>query len=187
MEPARILESKKRYRKLLRNRLLQMRARERLSKSRIIAHQLFSDSSFQKARNILCYAALPTEVQTRLILKEGLRRRKKMYLPVISESGRSIQIYRMTHFAFIRGLYGIPEPPRRLRHKGKLSELDLVIVPGLGFDKRGYRIGRGAGYFDRLLAKSKKAFKIGLAYREQIVGKVPVLPHDIRMHRVLTD
>ena len=68
---------------------------------------------------------------------------------------------------------------------GKPEELELVIVPGLGFDREGGRIGRGEGYFDRFLAEAKRAYKIGLAFECQMVERVPCESSDVILDEIL--
>jgi 5-formyltetrahydrofolate cyclo-ligase len=65
--------------------------------------------------------------------------------------------------------------------------MDLIIAPGVAFDRRGGRLGRGGGYYDRLLRRAEKVPVIGLCFREQLVKKVPMKPHDVRMNKVITD
>lgn len=84
------------------------------------------------------------------------------------------------------GSYGILEPPFDPERIGQPEDLDLVIVPGIGFDLKGGRLGRGEGYFDRFLGEVAKAYKIGLAFECQIVEKIPRGLEDICINEVLT-
>jgi len=69
-----------------------------------------------------------------------------------------------------------------------VSRLDVVVVPGLGFDHSGQRLGRGAGFYDRFLARPElRAFKVGIALDEQLVDKVPMESHDVPLDAVVTD
>jgi 5-formyltetrahydrofolate cyclo-ligase len=65
--------------------------------------------------------------------------------------------------------------------------MDLIIVPGVAFDRKGGRLGRGAGYYDRLLRKARSVPKIGLCFREQLVRKVPMKKHDMSVDKIITD
>ena len=76
------------------------------------------------------------------------------------------------------GSYGILEPNSEKIRKISTEKIDLIIVPGIGFDSKGNRIGHGKGYYDNLLKNSKKAIHIGLAFEKQIVIKIPVEYHD---------
>ena len=82
------------------------------------------------------------------------------------------------------GRFGVREP-RGGRPAVDVKQLDLILVPGLGFDRRGGRLGRGRGYYDRLLSCSV-AKRIGVAFTEQCVPEAPVEPHDMRMNCIVS-
>ena len=132
--------------------------------------------------------ALREEVDTKSFVLKALSLGKKVYLPRIHRREKQLGIYWIERLSDLRrGPYGIYEPRPRKHYRGRPEELDLVVIPGLGFDRRGARLGRGQGYFDQLLKKTKKAYKIGVAFREQIVKKIPVARHDVCVDRVITD
>ncbi len=83
--------------------------------------------------------------------------------------------------------YGGIQEPKRSCPMSLPSQMDLIIVPGVAFDIRGYRLGRGGGYYDRLLRKAPCVPKIGLCFREQRVRKLPAAFHDVMMDSVITD
>ncbi len=144
---------------------------------------------FRRARNIMAYMALPHEVDTRRILQKALRLKKNVFLPALSRARREIRIFQITDLKrdLAPGNYGILEPRAARCAAGRPSALDLVLVPGLGFDRRGARLGHGKGYFDKFLKKVKRAKKIGIAFREQVLEKIPLERHDQRVERVITD
>jgi 5-formyltetrahydrofolate cyclo-ligase len=84
----------------------------------------------------------------------------------------------------VTGHFGIREPGLHCREI-RLNQLDLVLVPGLAFDPRGRRLGRGKGYYDRVLSAARGVF-CGVAFDQQIVGEVPVAPHDASVSCILT-
>lgn len=137
----------------------------------------------------MTYVALSDEVDTRELILKALALRKNVYAPRVLRKRKEIGIFQIRHpLKELRGgTYGIQEPGVANRSQGDPARLDLVIVPGLGFDRRGARLGRGGGYFDRFLLKAKRARKIGLAFREQMVRKIPTGCHDVRVDRVITD
>lgn len=137
----------------------------------------------------MTYVALSDEVDTRELILKALALRKNVYAPRIFKKRKEIGIFQIRHPRkdLRKGTYGIQEPGALSFHQGNPARLDLVIVPGLGFDRRGGRLGRGGGYFDRFLLKTNRARKIGLAFREQMVRKIPIGSHDIRVDRVITD
>lgn len=83
------------------------------------------------------------------------------------------------------GSYGILEPPFDQKRVGPPENLDLVVIPGIGFDHEGGRLGRGEGYFDRFLREAKKAYKIGLAFRCQVVERIPQTVDDVTLDEIL--
>jgi 5-formyltetrahydrofolate cyclo-ligase len=83
---------------------------------------------------------------------------------------------------------GIREPKINKIYEKDIDDIDIVIVPGAGFDNKGNRLGYGAGYYDKLLSKSKKKISaIALAFEEQIAEKIPAEPHDIKVDIIITD
>lgn len=176
---------------LLRNEL--RRKREALGRgeckrrSEEIIRQLLAHPRFKSAHTILAYVATGREVETRPFLEEALRGGKKVYLPrVIDTLQKEFAAVEMKSLDELRpGSYGILEPPAGPERRARPDNLDLVVVPGAGFDRAGGRLGRGEGYFDRFLEKAKQAYKIGLAYECQMVDEVPREANDMRVNEVL--
>jgi len=174
----------------LRKALLEKRSsislRSRCAKSRRILQKLSREPVFQRAEHVAFYYGISPEVETKPFLKHILKD-KTIYLPRIGPQ-RSLTLGRVRSLS--RGLeknaYNIMEP-KAFCEKRAAARMDVIIVPGVAFDKRGGRLGRGGGYYDRLLRRSKKVVKIGLCFREQIVKKVPMTARDVRVDRVITD
>ncbi len=151
---------------------------ERLRKSRIIQEKLFATEEFQRARVVLFYASFDGEVETFEMMEQSQGQGKKVALPVIELQSRKIMpvIVEDLHKDLIVGTYNIKEPARNCRRFIDQSEIDLVVVPGLAFDRHNRRLGRGGGYYDRLLRDlSPETPAIGLAFDFQILDD---LPHD---------
>lgn len=148
---------------------------------------LTRSAEFKRARNIMTYVPLSNEVDTWTFLSDASRHQKNIYVPKIHARRKTMSAVKISNPIkdLKKGSYGIFEP--RGRHLPRLnpSRLDLVIVPGLGFDRSGGRLGRGAGYFDRFLKRTGKAKKIGLAFREQMKRKIPMESHDVYLDRVI--
>ena len=155
-------------------------------KSRRILRKLFREPAFRSAERVAFYYGITPEVETNSFLKKILKE-KKIYFPRIGPK-KSLTLCRIRSISkdLKKGAYNIMEP-RAFCEKCPASQMDVIIVPGVAFDKRGGRLGRGGGYYDRLLRKARKAVKIGLCFREQIVKKVLMEAHDVRMDRVITD
>lgn len=154
---------------------------QKLSESQKVFSELELMQEFVLAKRILCYWSLPDELQTQLFIDKWYSK-KKIYLPRIDNN--ELKVIRYSGIEFMQtGSFGILEP------KGDciedLRKIDLIIVPGVAFSNNGNRLGRGGGYYDRLLQKTPKAYKIGVGYSVQLKESVPVLPHDIKMDSIL--
>lgn len=154
---------------------------EKINKSNQILEKIESLIFFRKAVNILFYHSLPDEVQTGRAI-ELWSHSKNIYLPVVD--GDELRIRKYDKELLKKGSYDILEPQGEdLRD---LSVIDLVIVPGVAFDKKGNRLGRGKGYYDRLL-KNIKAVKIGICYDFQIADKIPADEHDVPLDGIICE
>ena len=160
---------------------------QRLAKSKKIFLKLSRDEFFRDAAHVALYCGITPEVVTRPFLKAILKD-KKVYFPRVEPGSRSMKFRRVLSCSrdLVRGTYGIMEPKARCPAYPS-SRMDIIIVPGMAFDRRGVRLGRGAGYYDRLLKKAPKVVKIGLCFREQLIRKVPMTEHDVAVDRVITD
>ena len=184
--------SLKEQKRLLRLELRQQRANltpgERFRQSGRILKQLFQHPRFLNARSVLFYLAREEEVETRPLLDEILREQKKAYVPRLDLKAKQLQMIEIRGWSELKpGAYGILEPAFDPERVGNPAALDLAIVPGMAFDREGGRLGRGEGYFDRFLQEAGRAYKIGLAFKFQLVEEVPCEAHDVRVDEVLTE
>ena len=140
------------------------------------------------------YLSTPSEISTESIQWDLLGRGMRFAVPVWKadsyvwswvEAERGGAEKKAAASAWRIGRFGLPEPRRFLPVAG--NELRVILVPGLAFDGAGNRLGRGGGYFDRLLAASPDAFRIALALESQILEHVPTAPHDVPMDAILTE
>lgn len=159
---------------------------ERTRKSRIIKKKLFNTSEFKRAKKVMFYLPIDGEVDTREMIKEALNKGKRVYVPVCKKNKimRPCVIYSATRLK--KGLYGINEPV--FRRFAPSRTLDLVVVPGVAFNKKGLRLGRGKGFYDKFLCclpESTSSF--GLAFDFQILPYLPSTPSDIRVSRVISN
>jgi len=160
-----------------------------------IEKRLISLDVFQAAQCILMYVSFRSEVATRRLLDDIIKSGKKLVLPVVDASHKVLTLYEVKDTAHLRpGFMGIPEPGIDVNRKVTLDEIDLVVIPGTGFDPQGNRIGYGGGYYDRLLSlESKQLAKVehittvALAFEEQIGEEIPAEPHDIKVDMIITD
>ena len=158
---------------------------ERTRKSNLIKNRLFRTRVFQKAKNIMCYIAFGGEVETRQMIRDARTQGKRVAVP-LSKTQRSIRPCVLEgDMRLVRGPHGTQEPAQ-----GRLltfKDLDLVIVPGVAFDLKGNRIGRGWGCYDYFLKKiPKDTPTIGLAFDFQILPALPAKAHDVSVDRILS-
>ena len=141
---------------------------------------------FNSAKCVLLYASKGGEVHTDGIIRSALSLGKKVALPVTIKEGHVLELYEIKSIEELsEGAFGILEPARNPERRVQPEEVELVVVPGVSFDRRGHRIGYGLGYYDSLL-KKVEGCKVGLAYDMQIVGHVPDEPHDVAVDMIIT-
>ncbi len=162
---------------------------ERLAKSRIIFDRLFRLPEFRKALTILFYFPFNGEVNTVEMIKQAQKLGKRIGLPRIMRDKKRIipAIVDSLEEDLETGPYGIKQPKTNRLQALRLENLDMVIVPGVAFDKRNNRLGRGGGYYDRFLKSLPSLIPtVGLAFDFQIVDHLPQQEkHDIPVTKVL--
>jgi len=156
-------------------------------KSERIGKKLFSMREFKKARSVMFYVSSGNEVETRRMIRSALKAGKRVAVPFMHDN--MIYASRLMNYEkeLTKGAFGIPEPEREYRRKVKPGTIDLVIVPGVAFDRTGGRMGFGGGCYDEFLRKAKGAVFIGLAFTCQIADKLPLDEHDVKMHKIVTE
>jgi 5-formyltetrahydrofolate cyclo-ligase len=151
-----------------------------MEQSEKILAKLEQHPDFTKAEIVMLYSALPDEVQTQAFL-EKWHLKKKIILPtVVGDDIIPVEYGKDTAFAI--GDFNIMEPQNDPYHGG----FDLIVVPGVAFDRKGNRLGRGRGYYDRFLCQHLEVKRIGICFDFQLVDEVPSEPFDIRMDEVLS-
>lgn len=175
----------------LRKRILKRRDKEpediRRKKSRKIKKRLFSLKEFKKALTILSYYSKGSEVETKEMMEEALRKGKRVLLPKIREGEIYLGEIKDLEKDVEKGSFGILEP-KKTSKRATPKGIDLVILPGIVFDLKGERIGYGEGYYDHFLKKiPKKIPLIGLAYDFQVIKNISGKKHDRRVSKVITE
>lgn len=159
-----------------------------IEKSNKIKKLLFGLVEFQQACTILFYVSYNNEVYTHQMIKESLLSGKNVIVPISKKQDRSLILSKLEKWEDLEiGSYRILEPRANKIKEISHDEIELIIVPGVGFDINGHRIGHGKGYYDNLLKKSKNVFTIGLAFEFQIVKKIPIEKHDIPVNKIITE
>ena len=175
-------------RKQLREKLHAMSESARHDKSIAACGFLASSPEFSAARVIMLYLSTQTEVDTSPLALRAWQAGKTVVVPKVSWDQRRmmpVEITSLTDQMTTSGP-GVREPIGG--RPCPVDYIDLVVVPGLGFSPKGYRIGRGMGFYDRFLAQPEFiGVSCGLAFDEQIVENLPVLDHDIPLSMLVTD
>lgn len=192
--------TKQALRKDLRAKLADLDDEAILRASQAVAEKLFALPEYAQSKGVACFLSMPKEFNTRPILERIFQDGKRAYLPrVESVKEHTMSMLESSSLmdidAFPPGRWNIPEPardgPARVEACEDGSELDLIVVPGLAFDEKGGRLGQGAGFYDRYLAKvdeckGKGAVKlVGVTLDELMIAEVPRDDHDFVMHKVL--
>ncbi|MFQ5602670.1 MAG: 5-formyltetrahydrofolate cyclo-ligase [bacterium] len=158
-----------------------------VARSRTIFHQLPAISEFEAARTIHCYVAWKNEVDTHALIKNLLAKNRTVVVPVVNVAAHTLFHSQIRDFDELRpGAYGILEPPADLIRPVEVSCIDLVIVPGVAFDRQGNRLGYGGGFYDAFLSQIT-CKKIGLAFEFQVLDSIPTRSQDMCVDRLVTE
>ncbi len=162
---------------------------ERKKKDILITDKLFNLKEFRKAKTVLFYASFRTEVDTIRMIEESLKMGKVVSVPKVDRHRHRLIIHEIKNIKELSpGYMGIPEPSLPFERVREIHDIDLVIIPGVGFDLSGNRLGYGAGYYDILLSSIKKRVPfVALAYNEQLVDSIPSDTHDVKVDVIITD
>lgn len=152
-----------------------------------VCEHLLTVKEVMDADTVLAYWSLPSEVCTHNLIRQFIRQGKCVLLPkVISDSEMAIHRYTSDGDMQV-GAYGILEPTTEALPEEEWTALlqkSLGIIPGVSFDVNLNRLGRGKGYYDRVLAKLPDMFKIGICFPFQLQNEIPTTNHDIAMNMV---
>jgi 5-formyltetrahydrofolate cyclo-ligase len=158
-----------------------------MKNSKYISENLRHISSFNGASHILFYVSTNGEVHTHDLIKESLSLNKNVYVPISETKTHTLTISKIKKFSDLKpSTYSILEPKKEKISAVPLHEIEVIIVPGVGFDKQGHRIGQGGGYYDWLLSHTK-AISIALAFEFQIQHTLPTDPHDQKVDFIVTE
>ena len=174
---------KKDLRKFIRMQKGMFSAEQLEDMSSAVISKLMAHPSVKGANTILVYHSLNDEVNTHGILDQLVAQGKRVLLPaVISDTEMELRCYEGPQ-DLSDGFFNIMEPI------GKpftdYADIDVAVVPGMAFDSRGHRLGRGKGYYDRLLPLLTNAYKIGICFSFQFIPGVPADEHDVKMDEII--
>ena len=175
-----LLREKNQMRELLAQKRRLLTKEQILEQSALIISQLEQLPCFQSAKTVLLYYPMHNEVDLLPLIKK-YKKEKTFLFPVVHRKWMTACPYE-GNAKMHRGKYNIPEPTTD-PYTGKI---DLILVPGVAFDKRGNRLGRGGGYYDRFIkSQPPTTTLVGVAYDFQLVDKVPANRRDQKMHHVI--
>lgn len=180
--------SKVEVRKLCLSQRAALGETERESKSWIIQQKLQNLPEFQQAQTVMLFLNFRDEVETTALAEATIACKKKLVLPRCAPHGilLPIEVHDLS-VDLEPGTYGIREPKLNLGVV-EPSEIDLVIIPGSGFDLQGNRLGYGGGYYDRFfMLLNPLTPKIALGFECQVIEQVPVDKHDAKMTMLITE
>jgi 5-formyltetrahydrofolate cyclo-ligase len=173
-------------RSIIRARLGKISAAKRVASSVQLCAKLKEKSFFQNAATILFFAPLPDEADVWPLLRESLAAGKIVALPQFDAKTQNYVARRVQNLQdeIVTGQFWVREPKSGCS-KIRLEKFDLVLVPGIAFDLRGNRLGRGRGFYDRLL-QNVRGVKCGIAFDGQVVKEVPAGKPDVPVDFILT-
>jgi len=159
-----------------------------LENSNIITQRLVSHNWFLKSSTIFIYVSKDNEVKTHDVIKDAINRGKNVCVPrIVGKEKMEAVLIKNPDEDLEPGFFNIYEPKAHLAPFPE-KDIDLVVVPGLLFDRKGYRVGYGGGYYDRFLSNIPDNCKtIGLAFSSQVVDRLPVDDYDRNVMLVITE
>jgi 5-formyltetrahydrofolate cyclo-ligase len=185
-----ISDKKQELRKKLLSRLLSLTRNEIKRRSNNVEENLSNLSIYKYAKKVMAYYPLKGEVDILKMIRKDLKE-KQFCFPVMDLKTKSIRAFRVSNLDedFIPGPYGVMEPDVGKTEEADIKEIDMVIVPGLGFDDQKNRLGRGAGFYDRFLQNLAPSIKkVGIAFECQLLHDLPIhLPTDQKVDIVVSE
>ncbi|WP_137886416.1 5-formyltetrahydrofolate cyclo-ligase [Pseudomonas sp. 2FE] len=187
--------SRPQLRRLLRTARRALSPHEQRQAAQRLYRQLAQDPRFRRARHIALYLPTDGEIDPRLLLRAAQRRGKATYLPVLSAWPRTKMVFQRIrpHERLMPNRFRIQEPRANRKQQRKVWALDLVLLPLVGFDSAGGRLGMGGGFYDRSLAYLSlrknwhKPTLLGLAHECQKVDRLTLASWDVPLHATVTD
>lgn len=160
--------------------------------SRRIVAGFMALPEYVAAKTVMFYVDVRSEVRTRNDLAAALASGKRIVVPWCNDQGE-LELFHLASMEELQiGMYKILEPKPELRSvplkQVPVEELDLIMVPGVAFDRRGGRMGHGKGYYDKLLEHARPDTPlVALAFECQMFPEIPVAEHDIFMDKIITE
>jgi 5-formyltetrahydrofolate cyclo-ligase len=177
---------KEKLRKEIKEKRRKLSKEEQRKKSKLIKRELFSLKEYKNVKTVLFYVSYNSEVFTHDMIKDALEK-KKVVVPISNVNNETLILSILESWSDLKpNSYGILEPKREYIKEISINDIELIIVPGVAFDKYGNRVGHGKGYYDKLLEKAK-AKSVGLCFEFQLSEKIPIKSYDIPVDMIITE
>lgn len=180
--------------KEIRKKILQLKEslseQEIQKKSSAIFNTLSNMKFYTNANNVMLYVSFGSEVLTKPIIDDLLQQRKRVFVPVTVPKTKELIVSELKSFEddLEIGHFGVMEPKKDALRPVDPTIIDLIVVPGVAFDKEGYRVGYGGGYYDRFIPRlTDQTPKVSLAFEMQLIDKVPTDKYDIPVEYIITE
>lgn len=175
---------KNELRKIIRAEKKAVSLKEKLRRSEPIMRKVESLEQFQKADTILLYWSMDDEVQTHAFVERWYKS-KTILLPCVDGDDLRLRQYTGPDCMQAGEQFGIGEPTGE--EFTSLDSIEMIMVPGVAFDRKNNRMGRGRGFYDRMLKSTPNAYKVGVAFNFQLFDQIPVEPFDVAMNQVIVE
>ncbi len=183
-----MIDEKKQLRSFLRKRRRDLSPHEVIENSRLVTQRLLTFAPFRQASTVVLYNADENEVLTEAIWQAAVGQGQAVYYPRITADKADLEfVRRHPGEQLVLGTFNILIPSGNQPLLG-MQPSDIVLTPGVGFDEKGYRLGRGKGYYDRAFrGVLADALRVALAYELQVVSALPSGPEDERVQWIVTE
>ncbi len=181
-----LFKEKETARRQVIDKIKAMSQQQMAEESKIICEKLYNSSLWQRASKVFAFAPMNSEVDIWGLIMNGLKDGKTIALPFYIKQCNiyKARVVRDLEKDVVKGKLGIREPKEECEELS-LKGIDLILVPGIAFSPDGYRLGRGKGYYDKMLAEAQ-GIKCGVCFECQYGWNVPVEPHDIKLDCIIT-
>ncbi len=152
-----------------------------------VTDEIYASEFYRNAESVFSYVSYGTETDTIPFIERAIADNKRVAVPLMIKKGEMVFIKIDSLSALKPNKYGIPEP--EYSNEGILvsDEGTLIAVPGIAFDKKGYRLGYGGGYYDRYLSANKYMTTAGFCYEQQITDSLPHNEYDVPVDIIVTE
>lgn len=162
-----------------------MNPEEVLKRSRTAQNIFLKSNQYQNAKSVMLYIPIGNEIDTSELMKDAFKSGKDVLVPVTNSETFEISAYKITEKTeFEKGTFSVKEPKEKVSFDA--SDIDVVLVPGIAFDRSGGRVGFGKGCYDKFL-KNIKAVKVGFCYDFQITDYIDTDTNDVTMDYIITE